>query len=265
MIVKKKTMRRKKKMPKWVAPTIRWSLISTSFLLFGVLVNYASKWSQLSGDFDLTATEIRGNDILGQDEIIALAKVPFAQSLANIDLKAIQRRVEKHSYVKGARVSREFPKKIYIDVVERQPIAYLNLPVFLVVDEEGVMMPLRHDDMEFNIPTLTGFNPAEELYPVGLKCLSHKTLEAVNYLSSMRQLFPILFEDISELTVNKTDEYVMVLAEMPTRIHFGQDNMLDQIILLKQFDFTLAGAKKLRDYRYVDLRYRNQIVVRERT
>ena len=110
-------------MPKWVAPTIRWSLVSTSLLLFGVLVNYASKWSQLSGDFDLTATEIRGNDILGQDEIIDLAKVPFAQSLANIDLKAIQRRVEKHSYVKGARVSREFPKKIYIDVVERQPIA----------------------------------------------------------------------------------------------------------------------------------------------
>ena len=90
-------------------------------------------------------------------------------------------------------------------------------------------------------------------------------MEAVNYLSSMRQLFPILFEDISELTVNKTDEYVMVLAEMPTRIHFGEGNMLDQIILLKQFDFTLAGAKKLRDYRYVDLRYRNQIVVRERT
>ena len=93
-------------MPKWVVPTIRWSLISTSLFLFGVLVNYSSKWSQLSGDFDLTATEIRGNDILGQDEIIALAKVPFAQSLTNIDLKAIQRRVEKHSYVKGVRVSR---------------------------------------------------------------------------------------------------------------------------------------------------------------
>ena len=78
MIVKKKKMRRKKKMPKWVAPTIRWSLVSTSLLLFGVLVNYASKWTQLSGGFDLTATEIRGNDILGQDEIIALAKVPLS-------------------------------------------------------------------------------------------------------------------------------------------------------------------------------------------
>ena len=57
----------------------------------------------------------------------------------------------------------------------------------------------------------------------------------------------------------------MELAEMPTRIHFREGNMLDQIIFLKQFDFILAGAKKLRDYRYVDLRYRNQIVVRERT
>ena len=265
MMPKRKKVRRKKKMPKWVTPVISWSLISASLLFFGVLVNYAIDWSLLSGDFDLTATEIRGNNILAPDEIIALAKIPFAQSLTDIDLKAIQRRVEEHSYIKGARVSRDFPKKISIDVVERQPMAYLNLTNFLVIDDEGVVMPLRHDDMEFNVPTLTGFNPAEELYPVGLKCLSHKTLEAVSYLASIRDRFPVLFEDISELTVDKTDEYVMVLAEKPTKIHFGEANMLAQIELLKEFYTILPSGWTLHNYRYVDLRYKNQIVVRERT
>lgn len=255
----------KMRMPRWMRPAAMGTLVTASFLLFSWLVSYASQWAERSGHFDLMSTEVRGSTILEQNEVVALAKIPFAQSLSEIDLPAIQQKVESYPYVKGARVSRQFPRKIIIDVMERKPIAYLNLSSFLVVDDEGIVMPLRHGDMEFNVPTLTGFNRAEELYPIGGKCLSVKTLEAVDYLSSVRLLFPALFQDISELTVDERDEYVMVLSEKPTKIHFGKADMLSQILLLKEFYSTISNKQTLHDYHYVDLRYRNQIVVRERT
>ncbi|MBH31862.1 MAG: hypothetical protein CMG71_07760 [Candidatus Marinimicrobia bacterium] len=255
----------KKKLPKWINPAVLWSGTAVSLLCLAGVTNYSIAWSEASESFNLTSTDVRGNSILGRDELTALAKVPFAQSLNEISLEEIQRRIEAHPYIKGARVSRRYPKSITIDVVERQPIAYVNLPSFLVVDEDGFVMPLRHGDMEFNVPTLTGFNNAGELYPIGEKCLSHKTLEAIEYLTIVRQQFPELFDDISELTIDKSDEYVIVLAEQPTRIHFGQSDMLDQLSLLKEFNTTLSGVKSLHSYHYVDLRYKNQIVVRERT
>lgn len=253
------------KTPKWLMPAAFYSTAILCCLLLGFLINYAFNWSERLENFNLTTTNVRGNNILGHDEVKALANLPLAKSLNEINISNIQQRVEKHPYVKGARISRSFPRKITIDIVERQPVAYLNLPSFLVVDDEGFIMPLRHDNMEFNIPTLTGFNPATELYPIGGKSLSYKTLEAVDYLKIVRDLFPKLFEDISELTVDKEDAYVMVLSEYPTRIHFGQSDIIGQLMLLKEFDNMLSGLKSLNSYRYVDLRYKNQIVVREQT
>ena len=58
---------------------------------------------------------------------------------------------------------------------------------------------------------------------------------------------------------------LLVLAEKPTKIHFGETNMLAQIELLKEFYTILPGGWMLHNYRYIDLRYKNQIVVRERT
>jgi cell division protein FtsQ len=263
--MKRGTKKAKKKIPKWIQPAAQWIATAVSVLCLAGVTDYSIAWSEASGSFNLTSTDVRGNSILGRDEVTALAKVPFAQSLNEISLEEIQRRIEAHPYVKGARVSRRYPKSITIDVVEREPIAYINLPSFLVMDEDCLVMPLRHGDMEFNVPTLTGFNNADELYPIGEKCLSHKTLEAIEYLTRIRQEFPELFDDISELTVDKSDEYVIVLAEQPTRIHFGQSDMLGQISLLKEFNTTLSGVKSLHSYHYVDLRYKNQIVVRERT
>lgn len=261
----RKKKKEKWKTSKWIRPIAMRLAAVASILCLAGLTNYSFRWSEASGSFNLTSTTVRGNFILSREEVRALANVPLAQSLNQITSEEIQRRLEDHPYVKGARVSRRFPKSITIDMLERQPVAYINLPSFLVVDEDGFVMPLRHGDMEFPVPTLTGFNNAAELYPIGEKCLSRKTLEAVDYLVGVKKMFPQLFEDISELTVDKSDAYVMVLSEQPTRIHFGPSDILGQLSLLKEFNDTLSGVKSLHSYRYVDLRYKNQIVVRERT
>ncbi|MBF88211.1 MAG: hypothetical protein CMG75_00870 [Candidatus Marinimicrobia bacterium] len=238
-------------------------VLSTTIFIF--ITNYAFKWSETAGFFNLKESEVRGNKILGQDEVRTLSEIPFAKSLKIINLETIQEQIEKHSYIKGSRVSRRFPNKIMIDIIEREPIAYINLPFFLVVDEEGFVMPLRHDEMEFEIPTLAGFNIDPELYPVGKKCLSLKTLEAIKYLKNLKEFFPTLFENLSELMVDNNDEYVIVLSDNPTRIHLGKSNILEQLALLKQFNNTIIGLKSLNNYSYVDLRYKNQIIVREKT
>ncbi|MFL3050278.1 MAG: cell division protein FtsQ/DivIB [Candidatus Neomarinimicrobiota bacterium] len=242
-------------------------LVGVSTIFFISVINFGIKWSEAAGSFNLRERDVRGEKIIGKDEVHELADLPIAKSLNEINLKKIQERIEEHSYIRAARVSRRFPNKIVIDIIERKPLAYINLPSpsFLLVDEQGFVMPLRHGDMEFEVPTLTGFNIDPELYPIGSKCLSLKTIEAIEYLNNLRKLFPSLFDNLSELTVDKNDEYVMVLSEYPTRIHLGQSNILDQLALLKNFNDTILGLKSLNNYTYVDLRYKNQIIVREKT
>ena len=56
----------------------------------------------------------------------------------------------------------------------------------------------------------------------------------------------------------------MVLAENPTRIMLGNQNTHYKIDLLKEFEKTIKNKKEITDFSYVDMRYENQVIVREK-
>ena len=233
--------------------------------LFGTkIILFSIQWSEDGERLLPKVFNINGNKILSSKEILDLINISNNNSLLNIDLKLIQYEIEKHPYIKVAQISRKFPSQINVNIKERQPLAYLNLNEYLVVDDDGYILPLRNGIIEFNIPTLTGFNNEKSLYPLGLKCLSTKTLEAVNYLNSTKKIFPELISNISEFKINQSDYYEMILTEKPTKIIFNNSYFSKQIFLLKKFNDTIKNEKVLEDYKYVDLRYKNQIVVKER-
>ena len=88
--------------------------------------------------------------------------------------------------------------------------------------------------------------------------------EAVNILTKISNGYPKLYENISELTLNKDDEYVLILADRPTRVILGKKDILLKLNILKNFDNAL-GQRQLTDYRLLDMRYKKQLVAREWT
>ena len=59
------------------------------------------------------------------------------------------------------------------------------------------------------------------------------------------------------------DEIILILAEYPTKIMLGNENTLYKIELLKRFEETLKKKKGITDYAYLDMRYNNQVIVKE--
>ena len=72
------------------------------------------------------------------------------------------------------------------------------------------------------------------------------------------------YDEISELTINKNDEYVIILSEQPTKVILGRDNISRKIKILKNFDKAL-GQRQLTSYRLLDVRYSKQLVAMEWT
>ena len=73
-----------------------------------------------------------------------------------------------------------------------------------------------------------------------------------------------LYEDISEFVFNDSNEYEIILKNGKTKILLGSDNVFKKIDYLKAFDDVLPDDKNFNIYKYIDLRYKDQIVVRER-
>jgi cell division protein FtsQ len=85
--------------------------------------------------------QVRGNAIVGADQVRAAAAVPDGAPLASLDLGAIGRRVGRLTAVRQVRVGRSWPSTVVITVVERTPVAAVAAAGsgFQLIDASGVV------------------------------------------------------------------------------------------------------------------------------
>ena len=235
--------------------------LSSIFLL---LLFLSLKWANYQKIFVLNEPIISGYNILNKKDYKSIIDQLEYETINKAYIVEIRKALEKNPFVKAARVSKHFPNKLNIQIVERQPLGIINIENQLMIDEEAVVLPGKNYSEDYLIPVLSGFNSAKELYPEGEKTFSIKVKEAVSILRELSTKYKNLYENISELTLNKDDEYVIILADRPTRVILGKDNISQKFNILKSFDKAL-GQRQLTDFRLIDMRYSKQLVAREWT
>ena len=234
------------------------------FTTFILTLIFSIKWANYQKIFKLNESIITGYDILNEQDYRKILSQLDYDIIYSTDIVEIRKVLESNPFVKAARVSRHFPNKLNIQIVERKPLGIINLDKQLMIDDEAVILPGKKYSEDYLIPVLSGFNSAIELYPEGEKTYSIKVKEAVDILKKLSIHYADLYENISELTLNKDDEYVLILADRPTRVVLGKDNISLKFDILKSFDKAL-GQRQLTDFRLIDMRYNKQLVAREWT
>jgi cell division septal protein FtsQ len=233
-------------------------------LLFLLTLTSAVKWANYRKSFVLTEVDISGYNILEKKDYQVIVSEFKIESINNYKLREISNKIEKNPFVKAVQVSRQFPNVIKINIVERKPLAIINLDEKLMIDNDGFVLPNHSYGDSVLIPVLSGFNPAKDLYPYGEKTLSIKVKEAISILNQLSKSYNKLYNNISEITLNNNDDYVIILSDRPTRVILGKKNIMTKLNILKTFDKSL-GQRQLTDYRLLDMRYNKQLVAREWT
>jgi len=241
-------------------------MLGTGLVLFtGFMLWSAINWANYRHLFHLEKIRISGTQIQPRDFYRQLLGPLDQLDLTDINLEEVRLLLESDPFVKAARVSRQYPGYLNIEIVERKPLALLNLKPILLVDDEGVILPDNGYSQKALIPVLSGFNPARELYPPGRETFSLKVKETVEILKQLLDGYPELYEQLSEVTLNEDDEYVFILAEHPTKVILGKEDIWNKIKILKQFELALKGQRHLTDYKLLDMRDKKQVIAREWT
>ncbi len=231
--------------------------------LFIFLIAGAYTWSSKINLLKVEKIRIRGNTIITDREILDLITGTNDESLFDIDRHSIRKAIEVHPYVAAARLSRRFPHLLKVEIVERKPIAMVNLDELILLDKNGIVLPAVPRIFEFQIPALSGFNSEKGLYPIGEQVLSIKLKKTITILDKIQMNYPGLFIELSEITLNKEDEFTFILTSNPTVINFGDKDITRKLVTLMAFKNSLSGKKALTDYSYLDLRYAKQIIAKE--
>ena len=149
----------------------------------------------------------------------------FGRSIYNIPIAERRRRLLAVGWIKEARVARVWPNQLRIEVVEREPIAFLELPADgddkqrpSLIDAEGVIMGQEKPE-KFDLPVLTGIS--SKLTLEDRKARVHKLMKVLEEAGDMASR-------ISEVDIADPDN-LRVMLQMKDRAvnlilgdrHFG--------------------------------------------
>lgn len=234
------------------------------FVLLFVYIIYASfSWAEQKNSLkpkNIIFSDTKILDLRVYKKIIDNA---FKQNTSNVNTKDISQLIEDHPYVLAARVSNHYPNRILIEIIEREPVAILKVDPLLMIDGDGIILPDLENYINYNIPVLTNFNFHETSYNKGKRISSDKVIDCVDWLTKIKKNYSYIYENLSELKITSSNEIELILFDHPTYIYLGLDQINYRLEILKKFEETIK-PNKISDYTYLDLRYKNQIVVKEK-
>ncbi len=221
-------------------------------------------WAEYSRLIQNKSIIITGNSIVDESEYQTFLLKEFDSEFNAGNISILVAKMEEHPYVAGARVSRHYPNNILIEVSERYPIALINDTPLLLVDNYNTVLPFRSNSFEMQIPIISIFDISKDLYPIGQQALSPIIVDVVQFLNRIKTDYEQLYKNISEVRLSKYKDYELILVDEPTKIIIGKSISWSKILVLREFEKSIIGHKILTDYAYLDLRYDNQVITKER-
>ena len=234
-----------------------------SLSLLGSMIKVSFLWASYSGALDLNHIKFSETEILDVSNYKSLLGKITNEKSKELNLYEISTLIESHPYVKYARVSRHYPSEIKIEIIERKPIAIVNMDPMIFLDENGFVLPIEGIQTNYNLPVMNNFNSEPQLYPLGELALSIKVKEAIALISKIKNNYSGLYNNLSELKITSSNEIELILSDLPTHIYLGNEKISSRIHTLKEFESKLK-PNKMSDFSYLDMRYDNQIIGKRR-
>lgn len=230
-------------------------------MLIALVICLAFGANAWKSSLKINQIKINGNRIVNTNEIIQLTQVQIGALLYKADLTAIQQNIMSHHYIKDAVVERNLPNSINIQIIERVPIAMVNLSEPLYLDEDGVVLPKTVSHKIFDLPMISGIS-ANEPFVLGSTITQPDEIEALQLLAVLRTMNRPLYHNISEIQVRYGGDILLYSAEGGVPIIFGRGDLPGKLIRMEIFWNDIVRTRGVQYLQYVDLRYQDQIVAR---
>ncbi len=170
----------------------------------------------------------------------------------------VKARLEAHPFIARAAVRRRFPDDFEIDIRERRPEAIVVLDRLYYVDRSGsVFGPLSESDSR-DYPVITGLS---ENTPGGQRAWAlRRALQLVRRCQRGR-----CFAPVSEVHIDPKLGAVLYPAAPPVPIVLGWGSTGEKLSRAARVLQRWEGEGSAERLQKIDLRFRNQVVVKLRT
>lgn len=209
--------------------------------------------------FRVKTIEVSSTRRLPREEILAMAGVEPGRDLLRMNLKRMGEQIAQNPWVETVRIRRYYPDGLSISIVEREPLAVLNLGYFYYLDKKAMVFKVLNQGDRLDYPVVTGFSE-EDLSsdPAGTK----EALQATcDLLEILREKGAFILADVSEIHYDKGYGFTLFTASGGLPVKIGNGDFAGKIErFAKVYQELLTQRATLH---YIDLDYNDKIIVKK--
>lgn len=125
-------------------------------------------------DIEIVGTR-RVDQMKVYDIILERAKGPIML----VDIDGIRNDLSHYGWIKDVRISRQLPTKLYVEIIERKPVAvWQDDGKYRLLDDEGQVLDSITDAQIGNLPIVKGANANQQLVALGVLLDKAQSLKA---------------------------------------------------------------------------------------
>ena len=211
-----------------------------------------------SGYFGVSQIRVEQQVRVSEGDILDASDIKIGDSLFDLELHMIGRKIEEHPWIARAEVERSFPDQVVIRVVERQVRAIIDLDYLYYVDREGAVFKMLESGDELDYPVIAGIDRQYLLdHPDQTQDSLDLALSLMDLLEQ-RQLFNL--DDVSEIYFDQQEGLIVYtrIGGVPVRI--GKQDFYAKLDRLEAIYNDLEP--RLLALKYIDLNVTDRVIVK---
>ncbi len=147
---------------------LTWTILGVLFVVALVVANWFGvpqmayrQYGELTAKAGFTVEDIQ---IVGTRRVDQMKVYDIILERANgpillVDIDAIRKDLGNYGWIKDVRISRQLPSKLYVEIIERKPVAvWQHNDQFKLLDDEGKVLDRITDSQIGNLPIVKGAN-----------------------------------------------------------------------------------------------------------
>ena len=224
---------------------------------YGIFSSY--RFITQSPGFNVNEINLVGHKRLSNEELNSWIEPIIGKNIFKLELDRISKRMVEHPWIQSASARRVFPQGIYVEIKERTPFAKIQMEQVYVMDNYGVLLgaDLRGTN---KLPTITGIkmkNPK-----IGSNVADEEIIRGLKMMRSLNQLPMFEKNPIDNVHISSRYRITFSTNTQDVKVHMrpeiAQESFKNLVLALG------AIEKNEKDLSYIDLSFKNRVVVKHR-
>ena len=211
-----------------------------------------------SGYFGVKLVRVEQQVRVSEGDILDASDIKLGDSLFDLELHMIGRKIEEHPWIARAEVERSFPDQVVIRVVERQARAIIDLDYLYYVDRQGVAFKMLESGDELDYPVITGI---DRQYLLDHPDQTQNSLDlALSLMDQLEQRKLFNLDDVSEIHFDQQEGLIIYTRVGGVPVRMGKENFYAK---LDRFEAIYEDLEpRLLALKYIDLNVTDRVIVK---